>query len=311
LTVAAGAAAGWLLDAALGEPPASLHPVAWFGTAMSAIEERVYRDDRLVGVGVAAVGIGGAWLFGRGLTRLFGPVLATTLATGVSVAGRMLDREACAVVDAVEGGDLDAARSRLPSLVGRDPSQLDGPEILRAVVESVAENTVDAVIAPILWAAVGGAPAVLAHRAANTLDAMFGHRSARYRRFGWASARLDDILNFVPARLAAVAVAVLVPGRARHVWEGVRRDAGRHPSPNGGVIEAAVAAALAVRLGGTNRYGTSIEDRGSLGSGDLPNVTDARRAILLVRRAGGLVAAGAAISAMVGTVRSRRSGGRR
>jgi adenosylcobinamide-phosphate synthase len=306
----AGAAAGWALDAALGEPPAAAHPVVWFGSAMSALERRAYRDDRWAGVGVVVIGVGGAWLVGQGLTRLLGPTAATAVATAVSVAGRMLDREGLAVVDAVAGGDIDTARARLPTLVGRDPSELDEPEILRAVVESVAENTVDAVIAPVLWAAIGGAPAVLAHRAANTLDAMFGHRSVRYENFGWAPARLDDVLNFVPARLAAVAVAALVPDRAAAILTVIRRDAPRHPSPNGGVVEAAVAAAVGVRLGGTNRYGTVIEDRGLLGSGDQPTVADARRALRLVRRAGALVAAGAALVAG-GRVVASRSGSRR
>lgn len=311
MSTALGAAGGWVLDAALGEPPAAAHPVVWFGSAMSMLERHAYRDERLAGVGVAAVGVGGAWLIGVGLTRVLGPTAATAVATSVSVAGRMLDGEARAIIDAVERGDLDGARARLPSLVGRDPEGLDGPEILRAVVESVAENTVDAVIAPLLWAAVGGAPAVLAHRAANTMDAMFGHRSPRYERFGWASARFDDAVNYLPARVAAVAVAALVPGRAVAVWEGVRRDAHLHPSPNGGVIEAAVASAVGVCLGGTNRYGDRTEDRGVLGAGQLPNPAQAHRAVSLVRRAGGLMAVGAAVVALGGLARERRSGRRR
>src|SRR5204863_6463621 len=123
--------------------------------------------------------------------------------------------------------------------VGRDPSELDESGVARAVVESVAENTVDAVVAPACWAAVFGAPGVLAHRAVNTLDAMVGHRSARYARFGWAAARLDDGAAWVPARLTAVLVALVRPRAARLVWQAVRRDAPAHPSPNAGVAEAA------------------------------------------------------------------------
>jgi adenosylcobinamide-phosphate synthase len=302
----AGAAAGWVLDAVAGEPPTPVHPVAWFGTAMAGLEARCYRDDRRVGAAMTVVGVGGAALVGGAMARLLGPFGATAVATGVSVAGRMLDREASRIVDAVEGGDLEEARRRLPALVGRDPSGLDEGEVLRAVVESVAENTVDAVVAPLLWGAVGGAPAVLAHRAANTLDAMVGHRSERYERFGWASARLDDVLNWAPARLAAVAVVAVAPSRAGHVWAVVRRDAHRHPSPNGGVVEAAVAAAVGVRLGGANRYGPTVEDRGVLGVGELPTVADARRALSLCRRAGGLVAGAAAVVAIGSARRERR-----
>jgi adenosylcobinamide-phosphate synthase len=122
---------------------------------------------------------------------------------------------------------------------------------------------------------------VLAHRAVNTLDAMVGHHDSRYEQFGWASARLDDVANYVPARLTAAAVAAMTPRRARSIWTTVRRDAAAHPSPNAGVIEAAVAAALGVRLGGTNRYGGRIEDRGVLGDGPAPTVADGRRALRL------------------------------
>lgn len=292
-----GAAAnGWLIDQLLGEPPAALHPVAWFGRAMTRLESHTYRDDRTAGMVHVAIGVGGAWLTGLALRGVVGRAGSTGLATAVSVAGRMLLDEATAAVDAVEAGDLDRARARLPGLVGRDPRHLDEPEVLRAVIESVAENTVDAVVAPLVWAAIGGAPAVLAHRAANTLDAMVGHRDARYEQFGWASARLDDALNWVPARVAAATVIVLVPARAGDIWRSVRNDAARHPSPNGGVIESAFAAALGIRLGGTNRYGDTIEHRGVLGSGPPPTVADARQAIRLARAVGAVVAAGLAIT---------------
>ena len=159
---------------------------------------------------------------------------------------------------------------------------------MRAVVETVAENTVDAVTAPLWWATIGGAPAVLAHRAINTLDAMVGHRNERYRQFGWASARADDVVNWIPARLTAVAVAAVRPRRAAAIARTVRRDAPRHPSPNGGVVEAAFAAALDVRLGGTNTYGDVVEDRGTLGDGRPPTPDDGVAAIRLARDATGV-----------------------
>jgi adenosylcobinamide-phosphate synthase len=158
------------------------------------------------------------------------------------------------------------------------------------VIESLAENTVDAVIASLLWAAVGGAPAVLAHRAINTLDAMVGRHTLRYEHFGWASARLDDIVNWMPARVAALAVAMVKPSRARAIWDAVRHDAPQHPSPNGGVIEAAFAAALGIQLGGTNLYGDQLEARGLLGVGRDAELPDIAQAILLSRRIGLLCA---------------------
>lgn len=285
------AAAGWLADQALGEPPARMHPVAWFGKGMKRLEGLTYRDSRTAGVVHLAVGTLGAIGVGRVATRILGRPTAIAAAVGLCVAGRMLADEAGKVLDAVESGDLDTARERLPTLVGRDPHLLSEEEIVRAVIESVAENTVDAVIASIFWALVGGAPGALAHRAVNTLDAMIGHRNARYENFGWAAAKLDDLANYLPARLGALGIALLAPSRATHICRAVTEDAPKHPSPNGGVIEAAVAAAIDVQLGGVNRYGDRIEDRGALGGDRAPTTTDARRAIRLTGRLGGLAAA--------------------
>jgi adenosylcobinamide-phosphate synthase len=286
---------GWVGDRVLGEPPARFHPVAWFGTAMSALERVTYRPSRAAGTAHTAVGVAGGVLAGVVAGRVVGRPAATAVATTVSVAGRMLGAEATAVLDAVERGELATARTRAASLVGRDRDALDDAELVRAVVESLAENLVDAVAAPLFWAAVGGAPAVLAHRAVNTLDAMVGHRDERYGSFGWAAARLDDAANFVPARLAAATVAVVAPRRARAVWTAVRRDAPAHPSPNAGVIEAALAAALGVRLGGTNRYGDRVEDRGTMGVGPAPTVADGRRAVALTAVVGGVFAGATAV----------------
>ena len=195
-------------------------------------------------------------------------------------------------------GRLDLARARLPALVGRDPAGLDEAEIARAVVESVAENTVDAVVAPALWAAVGGAPRALGYRAVNTLDAMVGHRSPRYARFGWASARADDVADWVPARVTAALVVAVRPGSAARVGRAVRDDAPAHPSPNAGVAEAAFAAALGLRLGGANRYGDRVEVRPASGRGGRPRPATSRRAraaepaTSALALAGGLAAVG-------------------
>jgi adenosylcobinamide-phosphate synthase len=269
-------AAGLLADGVLGEPPAAVHPVVGFGQAMRAVEGRLYRDARLPGVAHALVGTALGLACG-------GLVGSTAVATWVAVAGRALGRAAIEVGAALETGDLVLARSLLPGLVGRDPTRLDEKEVARAAVESVAENTVDAVVAPALWAAAGGAPGALGYRAVNTLDAMVGHRSPRYAEFGWASARLDDVAGWIPARVTAVLVAAVRPRAAPAVWTAVRSQAPAHPSPNAGVAEAAFAAALGLRLGGENRYGDRVELRPPLGTGRPPEAHDIARAVDLSR----------------------------
>ena len=222
-----------------------------------------------------------------------------------AVGGRSLARAAEGVAEAVERGDLDAARAALPTLVGRDPSALDAEGICRAVCESVAENTADAVVGPLLWAAAAGPAGVVAYRCANTLDAMVGHRSPRYARFGWASARLDDVLGWVPARVVGLLAAGCAPvvggdtGRALQTW---RRDAPRHPSPNAGVCEAAFAGALGLTLGGEVRYGDRVEVRGPLGEGRHPGPADIRRAVRLSQT----VSAATAVLAACARVGRRR-----
>ena len=271
---ALAAAGGVVVDRLLGEPPDAVHPLVAFGEVMRSVEGSLWRDARLPGVAYAltgtAVGAGAGWL------------AATTVgATAVAVGGRALARAATAVGDAVDGGDLDDARRLLPALVGRDCHGLDEKEIVRAVVESVAENTVDAVVAPAFWAAVAGGAGALGYRAVNTLDALVGHRTPRHRRFGWASARLDDAAGWAPARITAALVAAVRPRAAAAVWQAVRHDAPLHPSPNAGVAEAAFAAALGLRLGGTNTYGGQMELRPSLGTGHPPEVGDVARAVRL------------------------------
>jgi adenosylcobinamide-phosphate synthase len=186
---------------------------------------------------------------------------------------------------------LAGARRQLRNLVGRDTTTLDERGIARACVESIAENTSDAVVAPLLWGGALGIPGLLGHRAVNTLDAMIGHRTPHYCEFGWAAARLDDLVNWVPARVAAgtaLTAAVLGGDAAAAVRAGVaiRRDAPIHPSPNGGVVEAAFAGVLGVTLGGTNVYEGRAEDRGTLGSGPGPAAYDIGAAIRLSERAG-------------------------
>jgi adenosylcobinamide-phosphate synthase len=210
-------------------------------------------------------------------------VAAGALATSVVVAGRALSAEARAIATRLTDDDLDGARRRLPALVGRDPESLDAKGIARAVVESVAENTVDAVVAPACWAAVAGAAGAACYRAVNTLDAMVGHRNERYLRFGWAAARLDDVANWVPARLTALLVAAVRPARARDIVVDALVHPPAHPSPNAGVAEAAFAAALGVRLGGDTVYGGRVDPRPSFGSGRSPEPADIDAAVRLSR----------------------------
>ena len=273
---AVAAAVGLLADRVLGEPPVEPHPVALFGRGMRAFERRCYADRRRAGVAHAATGVAAGVAAGLMVgDAAFGAYLA--------VAGRSLAEAATEVAAALEAGDLDRARLHLPALVGRDPTDLDEKEIARAVVESVAENTVDAVVAPALWAAAAGAAGALGYRAVNTLDAMVGHRSPRYANYGWASARLDDVAGWIPARATAGLVALARPAAAGQVWRSVRRDAGAHPSPNAGVAEAAFAAALGLRLGGVNRYQERVELRPALGDGRPAEPSDIARAVDLSR----------------------------
>jgi len=287
---AVGLAAGYALDALFGDPR-RFHPVAGYGRFAAALERRLYRPDTRAGVAYTAVAAGVPILAGvaaAAATRRR-PIARSALvaaATWAVLGGRSLRREAAVIGGALRRGDLPAARRRLGHLCGRDSTTLDEPELARAVVESVAENTSDAVVAPLFWGAVAGVPGLLGYRAANTLDAMVGHRSPRYRRFGAPAARLDDVLNLIPSRLTAlltIAAAPLVHGDQRRAWRVWRRDRHDHPSPNAGQCESAMAGALGVRLGGRNVYSGRVEVRPLLGDGPRPDAGHVRRAAHLSR----------------------------
>jgi adenosylcobinamide-phosphate synthase len=271
---AVGLAVGYLADRIFGDPRRR-HPVAGFGAAASWLETRCYSDRQAAGLVHTGALVGAATALGVALERLIAnrpavTVMTTAVATWAVLGGRSLSREAATIAGQLADGGLSAARSQVRNLVGRDTAELTPEEVARATVESLAENTSDAVVAPLFWGAVAGLPGLLGYRAANTLDAMIGNRSPRYLRFGWAAARLDDVANWVPARVAALAAAAwapLVGGTAGSAIGVVRRDAGRHPSPNAGIVEAAFAGALGLRLGGRNAYLGTVEDRGTLGDG--------------------------------------------
>jgi adenosylcobinamide-phosphate synthase len=301
---AVGIVIGAAADALLGDPRHG-HPVAVFGRAAQAAHDRVYADSRMRGAGYAAgcvLTVAGSAAVAQQLTRgrPWARAAATAAAVWAVTGARSLATEAERMSAALESGDLTAARAILPSLCGRDPAGLGAAELARATVESVAENTGDAVVGPLVWAVLAGLPGMAGYRAVNTLDAMVGYQSPRYARFGWASARLDDVANWAPARLAgalAAACSPVVGGRPAATWRVMWRYGGRHPSPNAGRCEAAFAGALGVRLGGTNVYAGTTERRPVLGQGRAPQPDDIRRAVRLCRAvtiASTVAAAGAA-----------------
>lgn len=307
LATAAGMVAGGLLDVAFGDPR-RWHPVAGFGRFASGLERRMYADSVLSGVGFSAVAVAApvaAAGLAQRLTRRR-PLLragAVAAATWTVLGGSSLRRESRSMARELAAGDLVAARARLSSLCARDPNGLDEKGLCRATVESVAENTADAVVAPLFWGAVAGLPGLVGYRAVNTLDAMVGYRSPRYARFGKPSARLDDVVNYLPARLTAVLTVIAAPavgGQPVQALQAWRRYGPRHPSPNAGRCEASAAGALGVRLGGRNLYHGAIEDRPELGDGPPPEVADIGRAAKLSGIVGALaigLAAGASLLA--------------
>lgn len=245
---------GVLLDLALGDPHAIPHPVRGLGWLIQNTENAFWesRLPRRVSGTLFCVYI---VLFAAAVVR-FTPFLNVYWIYAL-LACRSLDLESSRVIEALSSGDLPKARERLSRIVGRDTAALDGSEILRATIETIAENLSDGVIAPLFYLAVAGPASMAAYKAVNTLDSMVGYRNERYRKFGWASARLDDLANFIPARITAVLIwlcAPLADGRMSEAIKITRRDASLQPSPNAGYPEAAVAGALGIQLGGLNFY---------------------------------------------------------
>ncbi|OEU96864.1 cobalamin biosynthesis protein [Streptomyces oceani] len=309
-----GTALGYLTDLLLGDPRRG-HPVAAFGRGAATLERLLWRDRRAAGAVHTALCVGGATTavvaLGHAVARASPAAqrLNRTVLTGTAswavLGGSSLAREATGVGAALEAGDLEEARALLPRLCGRDPRALDGEEIARATVESLAENTSDAVVGALVWGALAGTPGLVAFRAVNTLDAMVGHRSDRYARFGWSAARLDDAMGWPGARLTALLATVAGPDRegALRSW---RADGRAHPSPNAGPVEAAFAGALGLRLGGTLSYGGRVEHRPPLNAhGRTPQAGDIARAARLSRRVGALALLGTVAGGLVGRLAGR------
>lgn len=281
---------GLALDRVFGDPQRH-HPVAYFGFFVSEVEKQLYRDSKVAGtalVGATTIPVVAAtwWLNKKAST------ITTALALWIALGGRTLEETGLNLAHDLETGDTEKARQWIPWLCSRDPKLLDESGMARAAVESIAENTSDAAIAPIFWAAVGGAPAVVLHRCVNTLDAMVGYKSEKYQNFGWAAAKFDDVLAFIPARLTAVAHTVIAAskGRKNQALKAWKHDAPKHPSPNAGPVEATAAAALGVQLGGETHYSYGTEMRPTLGEGRRPNIRTIRDAVRLAQLTQGLVA---------------------
>jgi adenosylcobinamide-phosphate synthase len=277
----AGAA---VLDWTIGDPPAVPHPVRAIGAAIAFGDARFNREgsgSRLAGGLVAlAVVLGAAGAGALAARRRIGAVVAaaSTLAT------HDLVREARAVARALEAGSLADARSAVARIVGRDTHDLDATDVARAAIETLAESACDGIVAPLFWLALGGVPAAFAFKAASTLDSMIGHRTPRHERFGCVAARLDDAANFVPARVTALLIA-FAGARPLATIRAAMREAATHASPNAGWPESALATALGVRLGGTNRYaGVTVAGPVFNPVGRAPDVRDLARAIAYVRR---------------------------
>lgn len=301
----AGVLAGYLADLALSDPRRG-HPVALFGRTAAALERVSYRDTKVAGSVHVGLLVGALVVLGTAVERAasrrggLALIAVTAAAAWTSLGGTSLSRTGLVMAQLLERGDVEAARRLLPSLCGRDPARLDGAGLTRAALESIAENTSDAQVAPLLWATAGGVPGVLCYRGINTLDSMIGHRNPRYIRFGWAAARLDDAANYIAARATAALVvlcAPLVGGSPSGAVRAWRRDAARHPSPNAGVVEAAFAGALGVRLGGPTHYHHELQIRPTLGDGPQPTLADLRRAVGLSRVVQGCAALCLALAA--------------
>src|SRR5580700_3154519 len=264
-----------LIELCAGYPPALLraigHPVTWIGHLIAALDRPLNRDTAEAnwrrGAGVIAIllllGIVGtiAFVVEREILRLPFGLLAVAVIASTLIAQRSLHRHVADVATALEQGGVIAGRAAVAKIVGRDPETLDAAAVARAAIESLAENFSDAVVAPVFWMAIAGLPGAALYKAINTADSMIGYRTPRHQAFGWAAARLDDLVNLPASRLSAlllVAAAALSGNRAGTAWRAVRRDAGKHRSPNAGCPEAAMAGALGLSLAGPRVYGGAL-----------------------------------------------------
>ncbi|CAN5281066.1 adenosylcobinamide-phosphate synthase CbiB [soil metagenome] len=283
------------LEAVLGYPIAlnsfAAHPVAWPAAMIEGLERRwnkpTHADGRrrLLGVVLVALLVAFSVTLGAALQHLLGhgrvglAIVALIATTGL--AQRSLYQHVASVLEPLRSGDLPTARTAVAMIVGRDTAELDAEQIAAAALESLAESFNDGVVAPAFWLLIGGLPGLFAYKSVNTADSLVGHREPRWRMFGWAAARTDDLMNLIPARLSGGLIA-LAGGRG---WRIMLRDAHRHASPNAGWPEAAMAGALKIRLGGVAVYDGVPTDRPTFGDGPCPTADHLERGLRLYRRA--------------------------
>ncbi len=259
----------FMVDLLIGDPALVPHPVRIMGGAITGFEKFLRsftgssRSERIAGCCLAFFVPGSTYLITLGLcylanlTNNFVGIIVSIWLISTTIAARGLVDAGLSVYKHLANRRMDKAREAVGGIVGRDTDNMGEPEMVRATVETMAENIVDGVVAPIFFAFIGGAPLAMTYRAINTLDSMVGYRNLRYQYFGWASARLDDLANYIPARITGIWVVLssallgYPPGRALTT---ILRDSAKHPSPNSGIPEAGVAGALGIQLGGTNYY---------------------------------------------------------
>jgi adenosylcobinamide-phosphate synthase len=267
----------YLLDLIFGDPPSLPHPVKGIGWLIDKLEDpfrSIIKNERLSGTVFASVIIILTWGITFAITKAaysFNDYLGIAVSVIIiytSLSIKDLSVESLAVFNALKEGDIDKARTSLSKIVGRDTAGMDEREIIRAAVETVAENIVDGIISPLFYAFLGGAPLAMAYKAVNTLDSMVGYKNKKYLNFGWAGAKIDDIANFIPARISVIflVLASWINGyNPVKTWNIIARDGKKHPSPNSGLPEAAVAGALGVRLGGLNYYNSIASQKPYIG----------------------------------------------
>jgi adenosylcobinamide-phosphate synthase len=312
------ALAALLIEAALGYPDALYravrHPVVWAGALIAWLDRALNRSAwpraarRAAGVlavlALLVASAGPAWVLHHVLARGLPGVAVLALLASTLLASRSLHTHVCAVAEGLARGGLEGGREAVSQIVGRNPATLDEPAVIRAAIESLAENFSDGVVAPAVWCAIAGLPGIAGYKVINTADSMIGHRTPRYEAFGWAAARLDDLVNLPASRLAAlwlVLAAALTPGtRPLAALRAVWRDARHHRSPNAGWPEAAMAGALGLRLAGPRVYGSTRVNDAWMGDGT-PDATptDLARALTLYRRACAIQIVAAALAAAI------------
>jgi adenosylcobinamide-phosphate synthase len=276
----------FILDILIGDPRWLPHPVRIIGKCVELLEKvlrRVFASERLAGILLAGITVAGTYLLTYEIINIFSrfgriwEFAVSTIIIFFSLSIRDLFKEAKGVMKELDSGNIGQARERLSQIVGRDTHNLDKQQITKACVETTAESSVDGIIAPLFFAFIGGPALAMAYKAINTLDSMVGYKYGKYLNLGWASARLDDLVNYIPARIAAVILPMssyVCGADFLNSIKIIKRDGRKHPSPNSGIPEAAIAGALRIRLGGPSTYKGVVSDKPFIGGQTNEIVTD-------------------------------------